>query len=150
MAGEAGVISGEARRRLWALWAIFVAALALLLAAAHLVPARQSPWHSAQSAVAGFVLAILSLPLGVSTFAAREKLAEVRAATPDPAPPGSVARVRALLLALWARCVLIGVFGCLLAYGGASPAAAWPFLLAAAALLVLHAPRERLFTRPPR
>jgi hypothetical protein len=150
MAEEAGSVPHEVRRGLWALWTTFLVALAALLATAHLVPARQHPWHPAQTAVAGFVLALLSLTLGVSTFAAREKLAEVRAATPAPVPAASVARVRGLLLTLWARCLLIGVFGCLLAYGGASPAAAWPFLLAAAVLLVLHAPRAWLFTRPPR
>ena len=53
-----------------------------------------------------------------------------------------------MLLALWARCLLIGIFGCLLAYGAASPAAAWPFISAAAVLLVFHAPRRWLFTRP--
>jgi hypothetical protein len=82
----------------------------------------------------------------VSTFALREKLREVREATPDSS--GGVASVRALLLALWVRCLLIGLLGCALAYGAASPAAAWPFISASAVLLVIHAPRHWLFTRP--
>jgi hypothetical protein len=132
-------------RRLWVLWSICFAALAALLAVAHGVAGRPRPWHPAQTAVAGFVLALLALALGVSTFAAREKLAEIRAATPAPA---SLARTRGLLLALWTRCLVIGAFGCLLAYGGGSPVTAWPFVSAAAVLLVLHAPRAGLFTPP--
>jgi hypothetical protein len=133
----------ESRRRLWALWAIFAAALALLVAIPHLVPSRPHPWYAAQIAVAGLVLALLSLPAAVSTFALRERLGEDRAAAPGPP-----AAAQPLLLALWARCVLIGVFGCVLSLGAASPAAGWPFAAAAAALLVLHAPRRRLFARP--
>jgi hypothetical protein len=137
----------DERRQLWSLWTIFLASLALELAILHLVPGRQKPWHPAQTAVAGFVLALLALPAAVSTFAMREKLREVRA-TPGPDSPSGVSGIRATLLALWARCLLIGFFGCLLAYGAASPRAAWPFVAAGAALLVFHAPRHWLFTRP--
>ena len=135
------------RRQLWGIWTIFLASLALQLAILHLVPGRQHPWHPAQTAVGGFVAALLSLPAAVSTFALREKLREVRDATDDPISPTSVARVRGILIAIWARSLLIGFFGCLLAYGAASLTAAWPFVSAAAALLVFHAPRHWLFRR---
>jgi O-antigen/teichoic acid export membrane protein len=96
--------------------------------------------------VVSFVLVILSLPLAVSTFGLREKLS---AEAPGLDSPGSATEVRATLLRLWARCLLIGFFGCLLAYGSASPAAAWPYISASAVLLALHAPRQRLIARPP-
>jgi hypothetical protein len=140
----------HARRQLWVLWAIFLALLALQLAIPQLVPSRQHPWHSGQRAVASFVLVLLSLTAGVASFARRERLREVRADAPDPSSAAGVARIRALLLGLWTSCLLIGIFGCLLAWGAGSPSAAWPFILAAAALLVFHAPRQWLFARPGR
>jgi hypothetical protein len=143
------LISTSIRVQIHGLWVFFWALLALTHAIPGLVPVRPDPWHAGQTAVAGFVLALLSLAAAVSTFAARESLRDLRAATPDPPPPESVARVRLLLVSLWARCVLIGVFGALLAYGAGSARAAWPFTAGAAALLVLHAPRPWLFRRPP-
>jgi hypothetical protein len=88
-------------------------------------------------------MALLSLPLGVSTFSLRETLREDRAAGGDRPPA-----LRALL-SLWTRCLLIGVLGGVLALGAARPASGWPFAAAAATLLLLHAPRSRLFHRPP-
>ena len=81
-------------------------------------------------AVAGFVLALLALTAAVSTFAGRERLRQQAGATR-----------RVMLLTIWARCTLVGVFGSLLAYGAASPAAAWPFIAGGAVLLLIHAPR---------
>jgi hypothetical protein len=112
-----------------------------------LVLLRHDPWHPAQTAVAGFVLALLSLTLGVSTFAQRERLGELRDAASEPIAPAAFARLRRQLLALWTRCALIGVCGGVLAVGAASPPASWPFLGGAAALLVLHAPRDGMFAR---
>jgi hypothetical protein len=134
------------RRQLWGFWAICFASLAVLLAISHLVPGRRLPWDPARTAVVSFVLVILSLPLAVSTFALREKLSTE---APGPDSPGHATRVRATLLRLWARCLLIGLFGCLLAYGSGSPVAAWPYISASAVLLALHAPRHRLIARPP-
>jgi hypothetical protein len=134
------------RRTLWLLWAGFLGLLALGLAASWL-PARADPWHQAQTAVAGFVLAILALVAGVGTFALRESLVlrRVRVGTLDPSTPTGAARVGAMLLALWSICLLIGLFGFGIAYGAASPRAAWPYVAGAASLLVLHAPRDWLF-----
>ena len=73
---------------------------------------------------------------------------DVRLGTLDPSTPAGFARVRTMLLLLWTLCLLIGLLGCALAFGAASPRAAWPYLLAAGGLLVLHAPRHWLFRSP--
>lgn len=140
----------RSRAALWSLWALCFALLALELALAHGMPSRASPWVRAQTAVAGFVLSLFSLVAGVATFAVRETFAlrPIRRGELDPETPAGFAHVRATLLALWALCLLIGLLGDLLAYGAASPRAAWPYWGAAAALLVIHAPRRHLLTRP--
>ena len=52
---------------------------------------------------------------------------------------------------LWALCLLIGLAGSLLGYAAGSPTVVLPYALAAAGLLLIHAPRRRLFTsRRPR
>jgi len=134
------------RGALWLLWAGFAALLVLELAFAYAVPSRQHPWYDAQASVAGFVLALLSLVAGVGTFTLRESLAlrEIRSGTLDPTTPEGFSRVRLMLFVLWTLCLVIGLFGCGLAYGAASPRAALPYLIAAAILLVLHAPRKAI------
>jgi hypothetical protein len=136
------------RRALWLLWAVFLALLALELAIPRLVPARPDPWHAGQTAVAGFVLSILALVAGVGTFALRESLVlrQLRLGSLDPRTRAGSVRVGTMLLALWTLCLLIGLLGGVIAYGAASPRAAWPYVAAAAVLLVLHAPRDWLFT----
>ena len=111
------------RRMLWLLWATFLVLLTLEVWAAHTLPRRDPAWHSAQTAVAGFVLALFSLAAGVGTFALREPLAlkHVRAGTLDPETPAGFARIRTMLVTLWALCLLIGSFGGLVAWGAASP-----------------------------
>ena len=138
---------GGSRSGLWVLWAGFVALLALELAFAYLAPHRLHPWYDAQVSVAGFVLALLSLICGVGTFTLRESLAlrEVRAGSLDPGTPAGFARMREMLVVLWTLCLVIGLLGCTLAYGAASPRAALPYLSAAAVLLAVHAPRRGLF-----
>jgi hypothetical protein len=86
----------------------------------------------------------------VGTFSLRESwaLRDIRAGTLDPCTPVGFARLRRLLLALWTLCISIGLLGGVLAYGAALPSAAWPYALASGALLVLHAPRDWLFTVP--
>jgi len=135
------------RRALWVLWAAFAALLGLELAFAYFVPSRLHPWYDAQASVAGFVLALLSLVAGVGTFTLRESLAlrEIRQGALDPSTPAGLARVRGMLLVLWTLCLVIGLLGCGLAYGAASPRAALPYVVAAAVLLVLHAPRHWIF-----
>jgi hypothetical protein len=127
---EAQVLSNGARSHLWVIWALFAAALAFLPAIPWLVPSRPQPWNAGQAAVAGFVLALLALTAAVSTFAGRETLRQ---------QPGAAGRF--VLLTIWGRCGLVGVFGSLLAYGAASPPAAWPFIAGGALLLLIHAPR---------
>jgi hypothetical protein len=138
------------RRALWVLWAAFAALLALELGFAYYAPTRLHPWYDAQASVAGFVLALLSLIAGVGTFTLRESLAlrDIRLGTLDPSTPAGLSRVRGMLLVLWTLCLVIGLLGCGLAYGAASPRAALPYLFAAAVLLVIHAPRKAM-TLPP-
>jgi hypothetical protein len=125
------VPASEARKRLWVLWVLFAASLALLQPVlVRLVPRRQQPWNAAEAAVAGFVLALLALPLAVSTFAGRETLREESGGT-----------ARFTLYTIWARCLLVGFLGCVLAYGAGSPQATWPFIAGGAVLLLIHAPR---------
>ena len=135
------------RGALWVLWAGFAVLLALELAFAYGVPSRLHPWYDAQASVAGFVLALLSLVTGVGTFTLRESLAlrEIRSGALDPNTPAGFARVRLMLIVLWTLCLLIGLLGCGLAYGAASPRSAAPYIFAAAVLLMLHAPRRWLF-----
>jgi hypothetical protein len=137
----------RSRRPLWVLWAGFVGLLALQLAFAYLAPGRLHPWYDAQVSVAGFVLALLALIAGVGTFTLRETLAlrEIRLGSLDPSTPAGFARVRRMLVVLWTLCLVIGLLGCALAYGAASPRAALPYLIGAAVLLVLHAPRPWIF-----
>lgn len=137
---------------LWASWAMCLALLAIELAAPTLLALRPEPWDAAQTAVAGFVLAIFAVTAGVWTFALRESfvLSDIRRGVLDPSTSAGFARVRRLLFALWGLCLLIGLFGAGLAWAAARPRAAWPYVGGAAALLVVHAPRHWLFngTRP--
>jgi len=134
------------RHALWILWAGFAALLALELAFAYFGPSRLRPWYDAQASVAGFVLALLAMIAGVGTFTLRESLAlrEIRQGVLDPSTPAGIARVRGMLVVLWTLCLVIGLLGCALAWGAASPRAAAPYVLAAGILLVLHAPRRWL------
>jgi hypothetical protein len=138
------------RRSLWLLWALFLGMLCLEPLLARHLPVRAIPWHGGQAAVAGFVLALAAIALGVWTFALREALAlrDVRAGRLDPHTPEGLWRMRAMLLALWAFCLLPGLLGSVLAWGSGTPQASWPYVLGGGALLLLHAPRDRLFRVP--
>jgi hypothetical protein len=131
-----------ARRQVWGVWALFGVLLVVSLEIPRLLPTREIPWHAGQAAVAGFVLALLAMVAGVSSLALREQVRVFLANEPDT--PASRTRVRLMVLDLWTRCVVIGVLGSILAWGAASPVAAWPFVAGAAALLVFHAPRPPL------
>jgi hypothetical protein len=79
----------DSRHTLWAGWATFGALLAFELALPRLIPGRPDPWYDAQQAVAGFVLAQLSLIAAVGTFSLRESfvLRDLRVGTLDPRTP---------------------------------------------------------------
>ena len=138
------------RGALWGLWALCMALLALELAIPNLLPERPRAWYEAQVSVAGFVLTLLAILAGVGTFTLRETLVGrgLRTGALDPRTSAGFARVRTMLLALWALCLSIGLLGAALAYGAESPRAAWPYTLAAGCLLVWHAPRHWLFRSP--
>jgi len=138
------------RRTLWILWAGFLALLVLDLGMPQLVTPRSDPWVAAQTAVAGFVFALFSVAAGVGTFALREDLllSGLRTGALDPRTPAGFAQVRRTLFALWTLCLLIGIFGGVIAYGSATATAAVPYVVAAAVLLAIHAPRDWLFAGP--
>jgi hypothetical protein len=139
----------NSRGALWGLWAACALLLALVLALPGLLPSRPQPWYAAQTSVAGFVVTLFALLAGVGSFTLRESLVgrDMRSGALDPTTPAGFARVRAMLLVLWSLCLLIAVLGAGLAWGADSPRAGWPYALAAAGLLVLHAPRGWLFRR---
>lgn len=133
----------------WAAWAVFVASLGLWLALPGMVPPLREPWNAAEAAVAGFVLAIFALVGAIGSFALREWLVfgDVRSGRGDLRTEAGVARVRVRLVALWALCSAIGGLGAILIHGSGRPAAGLPYLVGAAALLVLHAPTAGFFRR---
>ena len=140
------------RGTLWTLWAAIVALLALDAAAIWgLLPARADAWYEAQTSVALLVAGLLALVAGIGTFALRETLAlrDLRSGALDPNTASGFRRVERMLFALWSLCLVVAGLGNVLAWGAAKPIAAAPFLVAAAALLLVHAPRRWLFARPP-
>jgi len=139
----------ESRGGLWLAWGSCLALLALAPAISPVIPKRLDPWYRAEASVAGFVLSLLALTAAVGTFALRETLVlrDIRAGSLDPGTPAGFVRMRRALFVLWVLCLAIGLFGGLLAWGAASPALAWPYTIAAAVLLLIHAPRDWLFTR---
>ena len=141
---------GGSRTTLWLLWAAIVALLALdAIAVARFLPVRVHPWYDAQTSVALLVLGLLALVAGVGTFALRESLVlrDLRSGTLDPNSASGFARIQRTFVALWSLCLVIGLFGNVLAWGAGTPIVAAPFLLATAVLLVVHAPRGWLFAR---
>jgi len=141
---------GGSRASLWLFWALFLGALALEPLVAERVSARPDPWYAGQTAVAGFVLALIAVALGVWTFALHEALAQGDRAGLDPSTQEGFFRLRLRLLALWFLCLLIGSLGTGLAWGSASPVLSWPYIAGAAVLLLVHAPRGKLVTGPLR
>jgi hypothetical protein len=135
------------RVTLWVLWALALAAIALVAFASGVVPRRAQPWHAGEVAVAQFVLAIFGLLAGVGSFALRESLAlrDWRSGALDPTTPAGRVRLHRMLAALWGLCLGVAALGCVLAWGAPSRGPAWPFWIGAAALLAVHAPRDWLF-----
>jgi hypothetical protein len=134
---------------LWLVWAALFATLALWPALPRLLGHRADPWYDAQSAVAGFVLALLAVAAGVGTFSLRESLLlrDVREGRLDPATPAGLAGVRARLLAVWGLCAAIGALGGILIWFSDRPELGLPYLAGAALLMVLHAPWRRFLAR---
>jgi hypothetical protein len=146
-----GAVAGS-RSGLWIVWAALFALLPLdAVALFVLAPARADSWYAAEASVVQFVLGLLALTAGVGTFALRETLAlrELRSGTLDPSTARGFAQIRRMLVALWSLCLAVAALGNVLAWGSARPLSAMPFLLASAALLLLHAPRGWLFARSP-
>lgn len=133
---------------LWLSWAVLLASLALWLALPRLAP-WPDPWNAAETAVAGFVTAILALVAALGTFALREALVErdLAGGRLDPTTAEGFATVRTRLIELWLLCAAIGALGGLMSRHAEHAAAGWPYLVGAAALFVIHAPTPRFFRR---
>jgi hypothetical protein len=131
------------QRSLWLIWAVFAGALALEGVVAGRLPARAIPWNAAETAVVQFVLALIALAIGVWTFALRESLAlrDLRAGRLSPDTEEGAARLRGMWLVLWGLALVIGALGCVIAWGSGSARAALPYVLGAAVVLAIHAPR---------
>lgn len=139
------------RSALWTLWAAIFALLVLdALALPRILPTRPDVWYDAEASVAQLVLGLLALVAGVGSFALRETLAlrDLRSGALDPNTASGFQRLRRMLFALWSLSLVIAALGNVLAWGAAKPLAAVPFLIGAAVLLALHAPRGWLFVRP--
>jgi len=138
-----------ARTSLWILWAVLLSFLALDVALARMLPPRAVPWYDAQTAVVGFVLTLASLVAAVGSFALRESLAlrHLRSGALDPASAAGYGRLRFMFVVLWGLAALVGAFGVIMAWGSGDPRLVWPYVIGAAALFVLHAPRSWLFER---
>jgi hypothetical protein len=134
---------------LWLLWAALLATLAAWLAMPRLGLHRADPWDAAETAVAGFVLAIFALVVGFGTLAVRESLVfrGVRDGRIDPTTPDGLYQLRLRFFALWLLCALVGAFGAVMEYGSGRPAIGWPYLAGSAALFALHAPRAAFLRR---
>jgi hypothetical protein len=136
---------------LWIVWL----AVVVLTGAVALVPTLYGP-RTTDSTEAGlevmqFVLALLSITAAVGSLAVRESVlrgiwrGDYRGGSRD-----ATERLGRALLGAWVLCLVIAGLGTLLAWFAADPARSWPYLLAAAVLLVYHAPRPGLLasTRP--
>jgi len=128
-------------------WAALLALLVLDAFVLARLPVRTDAWYDAEASVVELVLGLLALVTGVGTFALRETLVlrDLRSGAIDPNTASGFARVRRMLFALWSLCLVIAGLGNVLAWGAAQPIAAAPFLLGAAVLLAVHAPRGWLF-----
>ena len=131
---------------LWLLWAAMFATLLLWLVLPRYVPGRADPWYDAQTAVAAFVLVILALVGGVSSFAMREAIVREDASDGqiDLHTGAGIAQLRRRLFALWLVCAAVGSLGGLLGYYSNRADLAWPYVAGAAALFAIHAPRRGL------
>jgi len=135
------------RASLWLSWTVLFASLAIWAALPRLVEPRRAPWNAAETAVAGFVLAILGLAATVGTFAIRESLAQRSNGGGGAGPAAPVASLRMRMVGLWLLCAAIGALGGIMIHYSGSLAAGLPYLVGAAALFVLHAPRARFVGR---
>jgi hypothetical protein len=133
---------------LWLAWAVCFASLAVWPALPRLAAPPAESWNAAETAVAGFVLAILALVAAIGSFALRESLVDhEEGCVPLETTPEGRARVRIGLVELWLLCAGVGALGGVLVRYSAYPATGWPYVAGAALLLLLHAPTRRFFGR---
>jgi len=104
------------------------------------------PYGDAGTRVLTFVVSLLAMTAAVGSLAARESLVRrISSRAVDPHSPREATRVRRTLLGTWVLCLVVGWLGTFLAWSAAKPTLACPYLVAAATLLMFHAPRAALF-----
>lgn len=133
------------RRRLWLLWLGMLALLAGSAATPFFVGPMSAAYSDAGIEVLGFVLTLLAMTAGVGSLAVHESLLRAVWAGADPGSSRGAVRLLRSLLGAWALCLIVGDMGLILAWAAARPISAWPYVLAATALLAFHAPRAVVF-----
>jgi hypothetical protein len=134
---------GEVR---WLIWLLMMVLLALAAATPFFVSPTPTPYGDAATSVLTFVVSLLAMTAAVGSLAARESLVRgISSRAVDPQSTRDAARILRTLLGTWALCLVVGWLGTFLAWSAAKPALAWPYLIAAATLLMFHAPRAAVF-----
>lgn len=137
------------RRILWILWIGALLLLGAMVAMPRVVAPDPAPYSDAGASVLGFVLTLLAMTAGVGSLAVREALLrDVWSGAVDPHSPEGKARVVREMLAAWVLCLVVAAMGVLLAWLSARPSLAWPYVLAAVAMLAFHAPRTSILGGP--
>lgn len=133
------------RGTLVGIWLAVMALLGGVAAAPYLFGPAATTYTEAGLEVLQFVLALLSTTAAVGSLAVRETvLRALWRGEYTGNDSDALERLGRALLGAWLLCLVIGVLGAILAFASAAPARGWPYLLAASALLLYHAPRPGL------
>jgi hypothetical protein len=130
------------RHQSWLVWGSLLMSLFIYGAMPYLIPPLpHTPPEPLRVLV--MALAVVALLEGLATLAMRHflLLGPVRAGTLDPETPAGAGRVWTLRILCWVLSVSIGIYGLVLFFLYRQTSLLYPFLGAAAALLIIHAPR---------
>lgn len=131
------------KSQLWPVWGALLGSLFIYAALPHLIPPRPVPPPLPMSELVG-AFAIAALVIGMATLAIRHflLLGPARAGTLDPRSKAGNQRVWTLSLITWVLAESIGILGLVLFLLYRVHGLFYPFLGAAIALLLIHAPRR--------
>jgi hypothetical protein len=135
--------------RLWLAWlAILALGVASVVVPTVAGPA-QARWSHERTVVLTFAVTLIAMVLGIGSLALRETLVRgISTGRVDPRSAEGAVYVQAILLRAWALCGGVGLLGGLVAWIAAAPPLAWPYVVAATALLLFHAPRPSALDPP--
>lgn len=120
-----------------------LAALAASAVLAFLARPAEPLWEDERTTVLSFALLLIAMVAGIGSLALRETLVRsISSGTLDPSSPQGGAYARRVLHRTWALSVLVAFFGFCVAWVSADALRALYYSLAAAVLLVFHAPRR--------